>query len=164
MDILSNAFVSTHFDADSLTSPVMQAYEYGTAKSIFEKLWEVYPGYDWKVRVFASQGVAQVQLGGLMKMTYGEVIKLDALASDPDLSLIKAAGGKLLELLRLRRAKADRVAVRELRARERGLFTFARPMAGGERPQRPTRIITEAEANAMIRAAANARQTEKLAA
>ena len=145
---------------------MLDAYEFGTAKSIFEKLWDLYPGYDWKVRVMARQGVAQVQIGTLMRSTYGEILKLDDLASDPSLTLIKRAGGKLLEMLMLRREKANRDAVRTLKAQANGLFPFAAPMAGMERPKSKVllRPATNKEAEAMVRAAANSRQIETQAA
>ena len=52
MDILSNAYISTHFESHgtNANAAMLEAYEFGVCKTIFEKLWAHYPGYDWKIR------------------------------------------------------------------------------------------------------------------
>lgn len=120
MDILSNAYVSTHFDSHGATAnaAMLEAYEFGIAKTIFEKLWEFYPGYDWKVKVDAQGGIATVQLPRLHHSVIAFIIKLDELASDPGYALVKRAGGEMLERFKLRRGMVNRAQYRDaLKAR-----------------------------------------------
>jgi hypothetical protein len=112
MDILSNAYIQTHFDntrmGSAATASMLQAYEFGVAKTIFEKLWEHYPGYDWKVKVDSIGGIATVQLPRLHHSTIAYIVKLDDMASDPNLLTIRKAGGELLERFKLVRARVNR--------------------------------------------------------
>jgi hypothetical protein len=159
MDLLSNAFVSTHFEASNDNGDgLLQAYEEGLCRQIFEKLWEFYPGYNWHVRVDSKGGVAQVRIGGLMRHSYGHVIHLSTLAVDVGMDAVKHAGGQLLEMLELRRERADRAAVRSMTAAEEDhgqRYSFNRPMAGMDRKPAAPRIVyreaTPAEADQMRR-------------
>lgn len=161
MDILSNAFVSTHFERGSNGDALLDAYENGLSKKLFEHLWAWYPGYNWHTAVDAKGGIARIRIGGLMRSSYWSIIHLADLASDPVFALVKHAGGELLEMMKLRRGRYDRDAVKTLRAAENGVYSQKRPMAGMEKA--PTRILTEAEAQAMVRAAANTRGFERQA-
>src|SRR4051794_36400193 len=97
MDILSNALVGTHFHP---TGQMLEAYEFGVSKTIFEKLWEQYPGYDWKVKVDARPqvGMATIQLPMLMRQSFGYHVRLSDIASDPNLTVVTRGGGQLLEM------------------------------------------------------------------
>jgi hypothetical protein len=111
MDILNNAYVSTHFANNhgyDANAAMLEAYEFGVCKTIFEKLWADYPLYDWKVKVDAIGGVATVQLPRIHHSTIAYIIKMSDLASDPDLRTVKKAGGEMLERFKLVRAKANK--------------------------------------------------------
>lgn len=153
MDILDNAFITRHFEASSHDpNGLLGAYEEGLSNRIMETLWRTYGGYNWGVAVDAAQGIARVQIGGLMRSSYWEIIYLDRLASDPGMLSVKRAGGKLLEMLKLRRDRADRDSVRELTA-NKGILSFDRPMAGMDtlpvKKRFATRQATAAENNTM---------------
>lgn len=153
MDILSNAFVSTHFERGSNGDALLDAYENGLSKKLFEHLWSWYPGYNWHTAVDAKGGIARIRIGGLMRSSYWFNLHLSDLASDPSYLAVKRAGGQLLEMLKLRRGRYDRDAVKTLRSAENGIYSQKRPMAGMEKG--PTRILTEAEAQAFYAAQAN---------
>lgn len=114
MDILSNAFVGRHFEPLSDGS-FLRAYEEGLASRVFERLWQFYPGYDWKVKVNAHPqvGMVSVQLPPLMGQSFGWNFPIDKLSTDPVMLIVRRAGGELLEHWRLRRAKANRTEYRE---------------------------------------------------
>lgn len=111
MDILSNAFISTHFSR-SMHDPngLLQAYEEGLAKKIFEKLWAHYPMYDWKVKVDAHPmiGMVSIKLPRIHHSTLGWNFPIDKLAADPNMDIVKHAGGELLERFKLSRGKANK--------------------------------------------------------
>ena len=115
MDILSNAYISTHFESHgtNANAAMLEAYEFGVCKTIFEKLWAHYPGYDWKIRVNAIGGIATIQLPRLHHSTIAYVLKLDDLASDPGLLAVKRAGGEMLERWKLRRGMVNRAEYRD---------------------------------------------------
>lgn len=115
MDILSNAYISTHFESHgtNANAAMLEAYEFGVAKTIFEKLWQHYPGYDWKVKVNAIGGVATIQLPRLHHSVIAYILKLSDLASDPDYRGVVKAGGELLERFKLRRAQVNRAEYRD---------------------------------------------------
>jgi hypothetical protein len=116
MNILDNAFIGKHFAA-TLDDPhgLLTAYEEGVAAQVFTKLWELYPLYDWAVKVDArpKMGMVTVKIPGLMGPTFGFNFRLDQLAGDPSMSIVKRAGGEILEHWRLRRGQANRSAFRE---------------------------------------------------
>jgi hypothetical protein len=120
MDILSNSYISTHFESHgtNANAAMLEAYEFGVAKTIFEKLWAHYAGYDWKVKVNAIGGIATIQLPRLHHSTIAYILKLDDLASDPGLRGVVKAGGELLERWNLRRGQVNRAQYRDaIRAR-----------------------------------------------
>lgn len=162
MDILDNAFVSTHFERASNGSALLDAYEDGLSKKIFEHLWSWYPAYNWHTAVDAKGGVARIRIGGLMRSSYWYILHLSDLATDPAFLAVKRAGGELLERMKLRRARADRDAVKTLRSAEDGIYSQKRPMAGMDR--RPSRIMTEAEFQAFASKAANSNRNQAIAA
>jgi hypothetical protein len=110
MDILSNAFIGRHFEANSHDPHgLLRAYEDGLCARIFEKLWENYPGYNWLIKVNAHPkiGMVTIQLPELMKQTLGWNFKIDLLASDPGMAIVQRGGGELLERYRLTRGKVN---------------------------------------------------------
>jgi hypothetical protein len=114
MDILSNAFVGRHFEPMSDGS-FLRAYEDGLAARVFERLWQFYPGYDWKVIVNAHPqvGMVSVKLPPLMGQTFGFNFPIDKLSTDPAMLIVRRAGGEILEHWRLARGKANRTEYRE---------------------------------------------------
>lgn len=138
MDKFNNAVVGKFFAAHGGSNRgfYLQAYEEGLCAEIFTKLWEHYPRYDWKVRVDAVNGVAQIQLPFLYRSTLGYVLHLDKLAGDPGLRAIVQAGGNLLERWNLRRAKADRDALKGIRS-NLPVIGHRTPVPGGM----PSKII-----------------------
>lgn len=87
------------------TSGLLRAYEEGLCKTLFEKLWEHYPGYNWQVKVDAKQGIATIRIPILMGPTLSYVLHLDKLASDPALRAVVMAGGEILERWRISRGR-----------------------------------------------------------
>jgi hypothetical protein len=110
MDILNNTYISTHFESHGTdaNAAMLEAYEFGVCKTIFEKLWEHYPGYDWKVAVNAIGGVASIKLPRLHHSALGYNILMSDLASDPDLRHVVRGGGELLERFRLTRTRVNK--------------------------------------------------------
>jgi hypothetical protein len=110
MDILDNAYISTHFESHGTdhNAEMLAAYEFGVAKTIFTKLWEHYAGYDWKVAVDAIGGYAAIKLPRLHHSTLGYNILLSDLASDPDLRHVVRGGGELLERFKLTRGRVSK--------------------------------------------------------
>jgi hypothetical protein len=133
MDILSNAFISTHF-ARSMHDPhgLLQAYEEGLAKKVFEKLWSHYPMYDWKVKVDAHPmiGMVSIKLPRIHHSTLGWNFPIDKLASDPNMDIVKHAGGELLERFKLTRGKANKAEYTDQIRRKR-IFTLRDRVDGG---------------------------------
>jgi len=116
MNILDKAFIGKHFAA-TYADPdgLLLAYEEGIAKQVFVKLWDLYPMYDWAVKVDArpSVGMVSVKLPTLMGATMGYNFPLDKLAADPEMLIVRKAGGEILERWNLRRGKANTVAFHE---------------------------------------------------
>ena len=114
MDILSNAYISTHFESRD-RGRVLEAYEFGLAKAIFEKLWEHYPSRDWKVKVDAhpSVGIVSIKLPRLHHSALGYNFPIDKLAADPDMKIVVRAGGELLERFRLTRGRFNKAEYRD---------------------------------------------------
>lgn len=74
------------------------------AREVAECLNKAYPGHAWAVRANVETGLCQVynlRLSG----TWGFVLHLDDLATDPSMKLTIRAGGELLERYNLSRAR-----------------------------------------------------------
>jgi hypothetical protein len=112
MDILSNTYISTHFEAPGIGTAhgaaMLEAYEFGVCKTVFEKLWEHYPGYDWKVKCDAIGGYVAIKLPRIHHSALGYNIMLDDLSSDPGLRHVVKGGGEMLERFKLTRGKVNK--------------------------------------------------------
>src|SRR5438128_38464 len=120
MDELNNAVLGRYIERSG-DDPrgYRAAYEYGLSRQVFEKLWNHYPNYDWKVKVDARQGMVVIQLPFLMRQTLGWNFAIDKLASDPSMSIVVKGGGELLERWKLRRGRANRGEYLDQRAKHR---------------------------------------------
>jgi hypothetical protein len=77
------------------------------AKAIGEHLEREYPGYLFRVTYESRQGIVRITLPTLLPPGYGYTVKLAQLASDPGWTLIRKAGGELLERFHLRRGRRN---------------------------------------------------------
>ena len=153
MDLLNNAFIGTHMERSSRDPHgILAAYEFGLSKAIFEKLWEKYPGYDWKVKVDAANGYARVQLPRLHRSTLGYTIILDELASDVNFAVAMRGAGEMLERWKLRRGKANKAEYVDALRKAGRIFGLHDEVPGGSikgatAPQRPRLIVPREFAN-----------------
>lgn len=123
MNISDNALLGRFFEPGVAgDGAIRRAFEEGICKDVFEKLWAVYPGYDWKVKANASptHGMVSISLPPLMHQAVGYHIPIDKLAGDPGLRLVKMGGGELLERYdNLRRGRANATVYREKKVAKR---------------------------------------------
>jgi hypothetical protein len=133
MDILNNTFISSHFAATSHDPHgLLLAYEEGLCKRIFEKLWEHYPMYDWKVKVDASpkMGMVSIKLPRIHHSALGYNFPVDKLANDPGMGIVVKAGGELLERFKLTRGKANKAEYTD-QIRSKRVFRLRDHIDGG---------------------------------
>ena len=71
-------------------------------KEIARILFEHYPGHPWSVEVHAEQGYAFITIPPLLGATWGYILHLDKIGTDP--KPIIEAGGHLLERFRIPRS------------------------------------------------------------
>jgi len=156
MDINQNTYVSRHFES-SLLDPdgVLAARELALSEKIFTKLWEHYPGRDWKVLVNIPGGICSIKLPRLHHSALGFNFPLDMLAADPNMLIVVRAGGELLERFNLTRGRFNKAEMVD-RIRARRVFRkddFAGELARDKHATRERRLIVPAEyANADIEA------------
>jgi hypothetical protein len=136
MDINDNTYISTHFSAPAgigsvAEAEVLEAYEMSVARRIFEKLWEKYPGYDWKVAVNAIGGIASIKLPRLHHSALGYNIPMDMLATDPNLLLVVRGGGELLERFRLSRTGVNKAEYTDKIKNRPAVFRLRDSIDGG---------------------------------
>lgn len=155
MDLLSNSFISTHFSA-SMHDPhgLLRAYEEGLAKKIFEKLWAHYPMYDWKVRVDAHPkiGMVSIKLPRIHHSALGWNFPIDKLATDPNMDIVKLAGGELLERFKLSRGRANKAEYVD-QIRSKRVFTLRDKVDGGLAVENKARWV-HGQASPIVRVAA----------
>jgi hypothetical protein len=81
---------------DHTDGQASKAADTALAMRILQKLLDHYPGHPWWVQIPPGQGVAYIK-HTLLSRTYGMVIHLSSLATDPDLKLVVRYGGEMLE-------------------------------------------------------------------
>lgn len=136
MDLQQHALLGQHFDHGS-TGAARAAWEFGIQKSVFEKLWDLYPGYGWRVKTHTGRDtrtgrdgtMVTIQLPLLMHQSLGFNFPVDMLGSDPGMGIVKRAGGEILERWKLRRGKIDFAAYKAARNRKRVHSPKDRPPA-----------------------------------
>lgn len=90
-----------------LDGPAPSADDYLTARTVAEKLNELYPGYLWAVHAQRAQGVVQIRNLSLPAQ-YGFTLHLPVIATASELVRKAAtAAGEILERYRLRRGHID---------------------------------------------------------
>lgn len=110
---------SIAYDEQDMTPVKVQ--ETALAMRILEKLVKEFPGYDWHVEVNFQGEICTVrtEFGG----QWGYLLHLDQVIHDPDLKLVRWAGGELLERYNLPRMRADQDRIDELPVNARGFAT-----------------------------------------
>lgn len=95
-------------DHGEIRSP-KQAADNALAKAIWEKLQYHYPGHPWFVGVNHELGMAVIKLP--LFTEWGYWIRLDDLAVDPGMRIVKKGGGEFLERYNLPRSTIDLAAL-----------------------------------------------------
>jgi hypothetical protein len=95
------------------------------ARSLGAHLDRHYRGHYFRVEVNSEQGIARVTLPELLPETFGYVIRLADLFSDPAWRVVTRAGGDLLEAFDIRRGARDSDVMRMVKE-ERGHVRHAR--------------------------------------
>ena len=90
------------------------------AQHIAETLHRSYPGHLWAVKASVEQGVVYIHNLNLSSQ-YGIVLHCDKLVKDRHMTLVKQAGGELLERYRVERKRLTRTGQDELDQRPTGL-------------------------------------------
>ena len=109
------------YSIDSSNMTPEKTAETAFGMRVLEKLLREYPGYNWHVEVnFAGQVcTVRTEFGG----QWGYVLHLEAIVNDPDLKLVRWAGGELLERFNLSREKANLDIIDSLAVNARGFAT-----------------------------------------
>ncbi|MGE3551193.1 MAG: hypothetical protein AB7I29_14995 [Geobacter sp.] len=111
--------MSVSVDYDNFTPMKMRETE--VASQILAKLVADYPGYNWHVEVNFQGEIATVrtEFGG----NWGFVLHLDKVMNDPDMKVVRWAGGETLERFNLSRERASESAIEGLVLDARGYAT-----------------------------------------
>lgn len=108
--------MSISVDQSNFTPTKMKETE--VASLILAKLVKEFPGYNWHVEVSfqAETAVVRTEFGG----SWGFVLHLDQLVNDPDLKVVRWAGGETLERFFLSRERASEAEIENLVLDARG--------------------------------------------